>query len=95
MGAAPQTDPARMATVLYVLAETICGIWRSYAAVRAEAAAKLLDQLAVPRGGAPIFAALAARPPLPRRGIFPRSAEARKGGLPAPSRREKPRGEGG
>ncbi|MBV8088808.1 MAG: methionine--tRNA ligase, partial [Alphaproteobacteria bacterium] len=76
--------PLRMRTVLYTLAETI-----RHLAVLAQpfvpsAAAKLLDQLAVPEG-ARSFAALAAAPlvpgttlPVPE-GVFPRYVEARAG----------------
>ncbi|HEU0070428.1 MAG TPA: methionine--tRNA ligase [Alphaproteobacteria bacterium] len=45
-----KTDPARMATVLYVLAETVRRLSLLLQAVTPDAAAKLLDQLAVPPG---------------------------------------------
>jgi methionyl-tRNA synthetase len=76
-----RTDPARMATVLYVLAETIRHLAILAQPVVPEAAAKLLDQLAQP-AAARDFAALAAHPlapgtPLPKpEGIFPRHVEA-------------------
>jgi methionyl-tRNA synthetase len=79
-----RSDPLRMRTVLYALAEVI-----RHLAVLAQpfvpsAAAKLLDQLAVPNG-ARGFAALAAAPLLPGtalpvpEGVFPRYVEARAG----------------
>jgi methionyl-tRNA synthetase len=79
-----RSDPLRMRTVLYTLAETI-----RHLAVLAQpfvpgAAAKLLHQLAVPEG-ARSFAALAAAPlvpgtslPIPE-GVFPRYVEAHAG----------------
>jgi methionyl-tRNA synthetase len=76
-----RTDPGRMNTVLYSLAETI-----RHLAIMAQpfvpaAAGKLLDQLAV-SGGSRDFAALAAAPLVPGtrlpkpEGIFPRFVEA-------------------
>lgn len=79
-----RSDPLRMRTVLYSLAETI-----RHLAVLAQpfvpsAAAKLLDQLAVPKG-ARSFAALTTAPlvpgtalPVPE-GVFPRYVEGRAG----------------
>ncbi|HEY0521945.1 MAG TPA: methionine--tRNA ligase [Stellaceae bacterium] len=74
-----KTDPARMRTVLYVLAETIRHLAILVQPVVPTAAAKLLDQLAVPADGRS-FAALATplRPgtALPKpEGIFPRRVE--------------------
>ena len=74
-----KTDPARMATVLYVLAETIRHLAILTQPVVPQSAAKLLDQLAVP-AEARDFAALA-RPLVPGtqlpkpEGIFPRYVE--------------------
>jgi methionyl-tRNA synthetase len=76
-----RTDPGRMNTVLYILAETI-----RHLAIMAQpfvpaAAGKLLDQLAVSAGSRD-FAALAAAPLVPGsrlpkpEGIFPRFVEA-------------------
>ena len=76
-----RTDPARMGTVLYTLAEMI-----RHLAIMAQpfvpaAAGRLLDQLAV-SGGSRDFAALAAAPLVPGsrlpkpEGIFPRFVEA-------------------
>jgi methionyl-tRNA synthetase len=76
-----KTDPARMATVLYVLAETIRHLAILVQPVVPDAAARLLDQLAVPAGQRG-FAALAGAPlepgtPLPKpEGIFPRFVDA-------------------
>ena len=76
-----KTDPARMATVLYVLAETIRKLAILVQPVMPEAMARMLDQLAVP-AGARGFAhlgedhALVAGTPLPRpQGVFPRYVE--------------------
>ncbi len=74
-----KTDLPRMGTVLYVLAETIRHLALLVQPVVPQAAAKLLDQLAVPENQRD-FAALA-RPlvpgtPLPKpEGIFPRHVE--------------------
>ena len=74
-----KTDLPRMGTVLYVLAETIRHLALLVQPVVPQAAAKLLDQLAVPENRRD-FAALA-RPlvpgtPLPKpEGIFPRHVE--------------------
>jgi len=78
-----KTDPARMNTVLYVLAEVIRHLAILAQPVMPAAMAKLLDQLAVP-GDKRDFAALAAPLPpgtvLPRpEGIFPRYVEGAKG----------------
>jgi len=74
-----KTDPARMGTVLYVLAETIRHLALLVQPVVPQSAAKLLDQLAVPADQRD-FAALA-RPLVPGtelpkpEGIFPRHVE--------------------
>jgi len=78
-------DPARMATVLYVLAETIRHIAVVLQPFMPDAMAKLLDQLAVPaaaRGFATVGpgGALAPGSTLPKpEGIFPRFVEAEAG----------------
>ena len=76
-----KTDPARMATVLYVLAETVRNIAILVQPIMPDAIAKMLDQLAVP-GDARTFAALgetgALKPgtALPKpEGVFPRYVE--------------------
>jgi methionyl-tRNA synthetase len=75
-----KTDPARMGTVLYVLAEAIRHLAILVQPVVPSAAARLLDQLAVP-AGARDFAALetgtlAPGTALPKpEGIFPRHVE--------------------
>ncbi|WP_193370666.1 methionine--tRNA ligase [Pelagibius marinus] len=74
-----KTDPARMATVLYVLAETIRRLALLTQPVMPDATAKMLDQLAV-APEARDFASLAARlqpgTPLPKpEGVFPRFVE--------------------
>ncbi len=74
-----KTDPARMATVLYVLAEVLRHLAILAQPVVPQSAGKLLDQLAVPADRRD-FAALAEplRPgtPLPKpEGIFPRYVE--------------------
>ena len=76
-----KTDPARMATVLWVLAETLRHLAILTQPFMPDASAKLLDLLAVPEGGR-AFAALGAtalRSPAPpcRRpaGVFPRHVE--------------------
>jgi methionyl-tRNA synthetase len=75
-----KTDVKRMETVLYVLAETIRHLALLVQPVVPEAAAKLLDQLAVPKGKRD-FAALS-QPLIPGtvlpkpQGIFPRFVEA-------------------
>jgi methionyl-tRNA synthetase len=76
-----KTDPQRMATVLYVLAEAIRHLAILTQPIVPHAAARLLDQLAVPAGQRD-FAALSAAPlepgtALPKpEGIFPRYVEA-------------------
>ena len=79
-----KTDPKRMETVLYVLAETIRHLAILVQPVVPQAAAKLLDQLAVP-GTRRDFAALAQpltpETELPKpEGIFPRFVEAERAG---------------
>ncbi len=74
-----KTDPARMATVLYVLAETVRILALVTQPFVPDSCAKLLDQLAVP-SGARDFAALAQRltpgTALPKpEGVFPRFVE--------------------
>lgn len=75
-----KTDPARMATVLYVLAETIRHLAILAQPVVPAAAGKLLDQLAVAsdkRDFAALATPLAPGMPLPKpEGIFPRYVEA-------------------
>jgi len=74
-----KTDEARMRTVLWVLAETIRRLAIYVQPVVPTAAAKLLDQLAVPenaRDFAALETALAAGTALPKpEGIFPRHVE--------------------
>jgi methionyl-tRNA synthetase len=73
-----KTDPARMATVLWVLAETIRHLAILVQPVMPDSASRLLDQLAVPadrRSFAHLDAAnaLQAGTPLPQpEGVFPR-----------------------
>jgi methionyl-tRNA synthetase len=76
-----KTDPARMATVLYVLAETVRNIAIVTQPIMPHSIAKMLDQLAVP-ADARTFASLgekgALKPgtPLPKpEGVFPRYVE--------------------
>ncbi|GAB4394334.1 MAG: methionine--tRNA ligase [Kiloniellaceae bacterium] len=74
-----KTDPARMATVLYVLAETIRRLALLTQPVMPDATAKMLDQLAV-LAEARDFASLEDRlvpgTPLPKpEGVFPRFVE--------------------
>jgi len=79
-----RTEPARMRTVLYALAETIRHLAILVQPFMPGAAAKLLDQLAIPQD-LRRFAALDAAPlvpgaPLPKpEGVFPRFVEARAG----------------
>jgi methionyl-tRNA synthetase len=77
-----KTDPARMGTVLYVLAEVIRHLAILVQPVVPQAAAKLLDQLAVPpdrRDFAALDQALAPDTELPKpEGIFPRYVEEAK-----------------
>ena len=76
-----RTDPERMNTVLYTLAETIRHLAIMAQPFVPSAAGRLLDQLAV-SGGSRDFAALAAAPLVPGsrlpkpEGIFPRFVEA-------------------
>src|SRR5439155_7332339 len=76
-----RSDPARMRTVLYVLAETLRYLAILTQPFVPDAAAKLLDQLAVPNSQRD-FAALTTNPlqpsaPLPQpEGIFPRFVDA-------------------
>jgi len=84
-----KTDPARMNTVLYVLAETIRHLAILAQPFMPQACGRLLDFLAVPSGERG-FAALSSREltpgtPLPApEGVFPRYVEAGEG-APAPS----------
>jgi methionyl-tRNA synthetase len=75
-----KTDPTRMATVLYVLAEAIRHLAILAQPVVPAAASKLLDQLAVPkdqRDFASLDTTLKPGTPLPKpEGIFPRFVEA-------------------
>jgi methionyl-tRNA synthetase len=75
-----KTDPARMNTVLYVLAETIRHLAILAQPVVPAATARLLDQLAVPkdkRDFASLATALVPGTPLPKpEGVFPRFVEA-------------------
>jgi methionyl-tRNA synthetase len=75
-----KTDPARMATVLYVLAETVRHLAIFAQPVVPAAAGKLLDQLAVPaeaRDFASLSSPLKPGMQLPKpEGIFPRRADA-------------------
>ena len=76
-----KTDPARMATVLYVLAETIRHLAILAQPVMPQSAARMLDLLAVPEDARSFAAlgpsgALKAGTPLPKpEGIFPRHVE--------------------
>ena len=76
-----KTDPARMGTVLYVLAETIRRLAILTQPLMPDASAKILDQLAVPhdeRGFDRLAEgqALASGTPLPPpQGVFPRFVE--------------------
>ncbi len=74
-----KSDPARMATVLYVLAETIRWIAVLSQPVMPKAMAALLDQLGVPAEARDIAALderLAAGTPIPKpSGVFPRFVE--------------------
>ena len=76
-----KTDPPRMATVLYVLAETIRRIAILTQPFMPQASAKMLDQLAVPEGERTLAHLdaryrLAAGTPLPApQGVFPRYVE--------------------
>ena len=77
-----RTDPARMATVLHTLAETIRRLALLTQAFMPEASARILDQLAVAADARSLASyregAAALRPgtPLPKpAGVFPRFAE--------------------
>jgi methionyl-tRNA synthetase len=78
------TDPARMNTVLYVLAETVRHVAILAQPFMPQACGRLLDFLAVPADGRD-FAALASRrlvpgtPLPPPEGVFPRYVEAGEG----------------
>ncbi len=80
-----KTDPARMNTVLYTLAETIRNVAIVMQPVTPEAAAKILDQLAIDTGArdfSKLGAAgrLAAGTALPApKGVFPRIEDTPKG----------------
>jgi len=76
-----KTDPARMATVLYVLAETIRHLAILMQPVVPDSAARMLDQLAATRRDfAALAEPLAAGTPLPKpEGVFPRFVEAEEG----------------
>jgi len=82
-----KTDPARMATVLYVLAETIRHLALLTQPVMPTACGRLLDQLAVPaerRDFAALAEPLASNVALPKpEGVFPRLIE--EGATPAPA----------
>jgi methionyl-tRNA synthetase len=77
-----KTDPARMATVLYALAETIRRLALVTQAFVPEASARILDQLAVPEDARSLESFLAEACSLqpgtllpPPSGVFPRFAE--------------------
>jgi methionyl-tRNA synthetase len=75
-----KTDPGRMATVLWVLAETVRRLAILTQPFMPDGSAKLLDQLGVPadaRDFAALATPLAAETPLPKpAGVFPRYVEA-------------------
>ena len=75
-----KTDPARMAQVLYTTAEAVRRIALLIQPAVPEAAATLLDQLAVPRGARgfdQLATPLVPGTPLPEpQGVFPRYVEA-------------------
>jgi len=82
-----RTDPARMGTVLHVLAETIRHLAILAQPVMPQSCARLLDQLAVP-ADARSFSflgeahALVPGTPLPKpEGVFPRYQEEREGAV--------------
>jgi methionyl-tRNA synthetase len=91
-----ESDPARMATILYVAAEVVRQVAILTAPVMPEAAGRLLDQLAQPetaRSFRSLGAAgrLEAGAPLPKpEGVFPRYVEA--DAVSAKSPRHKPQG---
>ncbi len=74
-----KTDPARMASVLYTLAEALRHLAILVQPVMPGAAAKLMDQLALPSGKRHFAALAEALPPgtaLPKpEGVFPRYVE--------------------
>lgn len=74
-----KTDPARMGTVLYVLAETVRRLAILSQPVMPDAMAKMLDQLSVAedaRGFEALATPLAAGAPVPKpQGVFPRFVE--------------------
>ncbi|HUN51928.1 MAG TPA: methionine--tRNA ligase [Candidatus Sulfotelmatobacter sp.] len=80
-----KSDPARMATVLYVLAEVIRRLAILVQPVVPAAAARILDQLAVPAGARDfshvhVVAELKPGTPLPKpEGVFPRFVESEAG----------------
>lgn len=80
-----KTDPARMATVLYVLAEVIRHIATLTQPVMTIASGKILDQLAVPadqRNFAALATPLVAGTDLPApQGVFPRFVEKEDGAV--------------
>jgi methionyl-tRNA synthetase len=81
-----KTDPARMATVLYALAETIRHLALLTQPIMPDASGAILDQLAVPTEGRGFSAlapehALVPGTPLPApKGVFPRYVEPEKAG---------------
>jgi methionyl-tRNA synthetase len=76
-----KTDPARMATVLYVLAETIRHLGILTQPVMPDASARILEQLAVPEEArgfdrlGPAHALVVGTPLPPPCGVFPRYVE--------------------
>jgi methionyl-tRNA synthetase len=74
-----KTDPARMATVLYVVAETVRRLGILVQPYMPDSAGRLLDQIAVPddaRTFAALDRALVSGTPLPKpEGVFPRFVE--------------------
>ena len=76
-----KTDPPRMATVLYVLAETLRHLGILPQPVMPDASARILDQLAVPDGErgfdrlGPAHALVPGTPLPPPRGVFPRHVD--------------------
>ena len=76
-----KTDPPRMATVLYVLAETLRHLGILTQPVMPDASARILDQLAVPDGErgfdrlGPAHALGPGTPLPPPRGVFPRHVD--------------------
>jgi methionyl-tRNA synthetase len=81
-----KTDPARMGTVLYVLAETIRHLAVLTQAVMPEASERILDQLAVPQDRrnfaalSPDRALVPGTPLPPPQGVFPRYVEPQEQG---------------